>query len=224
MTTKNIFSLIGSSFLAAALLAGCATTGYQKAAATSDSLSTAASQVELAQGQITEVTTALHSLIARPSEDLRPAFKRYQAALGSLDQTVATVNQQTTAMEAQGRNYFDAWDARMAEMKNENIRARSQARQQEVTEQFNDIQRRYQDARRQFEPFITNLHDIQKLLSVDLTPAGIASAREFAEKADTNAAAVRQALDHLGEGLRAVSVTLSPAPAQKSSAAGGPTG
>lgn len=215
MNTKPIFllslccALIGTGVL----LTSCASTGYQKAAATSDTLTTAATQVDLARSQISEATTALNALVMRPSEDLRPAFKRYQTVVTSLDETVAALNQQTLAMESQGRKYFDTWDARVAAMKNEDIRSRSQERQQEVTAQFTDIQQRYQDARRQFEPFIANLHDIQGLLSVDLTPAGVGSAREFVDKAQTNAASVRRALDHLAEGLRAFSVTLNPAPA-----------
>ncbi len=217
MNTKRIFIYSLSSILMSIglLFTGCASTGYQKAAATSDSLSTAATQVDLARSQITEAVTALNALLMRPSEDLRPAFKRYQTAVTSLDQTVADVNRQTLEMESQGRKYFDSWDARVAQMKNENIRSRSQERQQEVTAQFNDIQQRYLDARRQFEPLIANLHDIQGLLSVDLTPAGVASAREFADRADGNASSVRRALDHLSEGLRAFSVTLNPSPAEK---------
>ena len=209
---------LGCGLVAVALLApGCATKGYQKAAATSNTLQTAASQVDLARSEVADATSALDAFSTSSPAELRPTFSRYQETVTALDQAHLDLQQKTQDMEAQGRKYFDSWDASMAQMKSEDIRSRSKERQQEVTAQYADIQQRYQDAHRQFDPFISNLHDIQRLLSVDLTPAGVASAREFVEKAKVNGGAVRQALDHLADGLRSFSANLNPAAAAAAS-------
>ena len=210
-------TLTGCLLLMTALLApGCATKGYQKAAATSNTLTNAAKQVDLARSEVTDATGALDAFSTSSPAELRPTFKRYQDTVTALDQANVDLLQKTQDMEAQGRKYFDSWDASMAEMKSEDIRSRSKERQQEVTAQYAQIQQRYQEAHRQFDPFIANLHDIQRLLSVDLTPAGVASAHEFVEKAKAHAVEVRQALDNLAEGLRVFSANLNPAtPAAK---------
>ena len=115
-------------------------------------------------------------------------------------------------MEKQGQQYFNTWDLRLSQIRNEDIRARSAERQREVTEQFADIRLRYENARQQMEPLMSNLRDIQSALGIDLTPAGVDSAREFVRQADSNSIAARQALDQLAEALRNVNSALYPVP------------
>jgi chromosome segregation ATPase len=189
---------------------GCQTRGYEKAAATSDAITSAANQVELAKTQIGETMTALQTLANQPATELKPAFERYRTSVASLDKTVAQLKQQTDEMEKQGRSYFNTWDTRLSEIHSEDIRARSAERQREVTVQFTDLQHSYQDTRLQLEPLMSTLRDIQASLGVDLTPAGVQSAREFISRADTHANSARQALDQLGERLRNLSTTLNP--------------
>ena len=83
-------------------------------------------------------------------------------------------------------------------------------RQREVTEQFAEIQHRYQDARLQLDPLVSNLRDIQGALGVDLTAAGVESAREFIGRTDSSSAAARDALNRPGESLRSLGSTLDP--------------
>jgi chromosome segregation ATPase len=189
---------------------GCQTRGYEKAAATSDAVTSAATQVDLAKTQITETATALQELANKPATELKPAFERYRTSVANLDKTVAQLKDETAAMEKQGRSYFDTWDARLSKIHSEDIRARSAERQREVTAQFADLQHSYQDMRLQLEPLMSTLHDIQASLGIDLTPAGVQAAREFISRADTNANAARQALDQLGDRLRNLSTTLNP--------------
>jgi exonuclease VII large subunit len=215
--------LLLSGSVASFTLTGCATRGYQKAAATSDAVSSAASLVDSARRQIDDATGALHSLINSPTAELRPAFERYRTAVATLDRTADQLRRQTDEMTQQGRNYFTAWDARLSEMRNEDIRARSAARQSEVTNQFTEIQQRYQDARREFEPLMSNLHDIRAALGIDLTPAGIQGTREFVTKTESSATATQQALSRLADGLRTLSTTLTPPPTAAAPAAGAGT-
>jgi predicted RNase H-like nuclease (RuvC/YqgF family) len=213
MKTSTISLLLTSSLLLGAtfLELGCATKGYQKAAATSSSLQTAATQVDLARTEVTNATSALDAFNTSSPAELRTTFKRYQENVAALDLANANLQQKTQDTEAEKNKYLATWNQNMAEMKNDEIRARSKERQQEVTAQFDQLKQRYEDAHKQFDPFIANLHDIQRLLSVDLTPDGVASAREFVEKAKANAVNVRESLDRLAEGLRTSSVNLNPA-------------
>ena len=213
MTSMSFKHVTLATLAAAGLLlapTGCATRGYEKAAATSDAITEAASQVELAQRQLSEATSALQALSAQPDRELRSAFERYRTAVADLENTVGAVREQTNQMEKQGREYFNTWDVRLSEIRNEDIRARSADRQREVTEQFAEIQRRYQDARQQLDPLMSNLRDIRSALGIDLTPAGLQEARPFIERSDTAATTAREALARLAESLRALSSTLDP--------------
>ena len=192
---------------------GCATRGYEKAAKTSDAVSSSAHQVELAKRQIVAATAALNEISQKSPAERPAAFERYRTAVMDLERTVGALKQETEAMERQGRAYFDAWDARLSEMRHEDIRARSAARQQEVTHQFTEIQQRYQAARHELEPLTTSLRDLQAALGIDLTPAGLANARDFMTRIEDNARAAQLALDHLSDGLRTLNDQLNPASA-----------
>jgi hypothetical protein len=115
-------------------------------------------------------------------------------------------------MQKQGQQYFATWDSQLAEMQNENVRARSAARQQEVSQQFTAIQQQYAAARQQFPPLLTRLRDIQRLVSVDLTPTGVRTAQDFASRAEGDATMLRQTLDQLAASFRSLSGVLSPGP------------
>lgn len=213
MTTRPL--LIVPSVLVLTLASvGCASfsksPGYLRGQTTSDSITTAANEIENARRQLADTTNALGALVNQPTLDLTAAFERYRTSLAALERTVAAVNAEAENMQQQGQRYFDHWNNQLAEMQNEDIRARSVARQQEVTRQFTQIQQQYQEARQQLPTLMATLRDIQKLLSADLTPAGITSAREFARRAENDAVRVRQTLDRLAESFRSVSGVMAP--------------
>ncbi len=208
---------IAAIFALASLVAttvGCASrsnAGYLRGQTASDSLSNAANEIDHARRQLADTTTALAAIVNQPTLDLRTAFERYRTSLAALERTVTSVNNEADNMQKQGQKYFEHWNTQLAAMQNEDIRARSVARQQEVSRQFTQIQQQYQDVRQQFVPVMTSLRDIQKLLSADLTPAGVGAAREFAVRADAEATRVRQALDRVAESFRNMSGVLAPA-------------
>jgi chromosome segregation ATPase len=191
---------------------GCASKGYLKAKDTSVSLSAAANQVEAARQQLAASAAALTALVNQPTPDLRAAFERYKSSVDALDRTVTAMNTEAENMQKQGQQYFATWDSQLAEMQNENVRARSAARQQEVSQQFTAIQQQYAAARQQFPPLLTRLRDIQRLVSVDLTPTGVRTAQDFASRAEGDATMLRQTLDQLAASFRSLSGVLSPGP------------
>jgi chromosome segregation ATPase len=207
---------LASCLLSPAILifGGCAGSGYEHAADTSNTITNAANHVDDARSEVTKATNALDSFATTSPADLKAAFKKYQSAVTALEHANADLRQKTQEMEMQGQKYFETWDANAAQIKNEDIRSRSKERQQQVTAKFGEIQQLYQDARKQFEPFIDNLHDIQRLLSVDLTPAGVSSAREFIDKARVSSMSVHQSLASLSEGLKRFSTSLNPPPSE----------
>lgn len=192
------------------LHSGCATAGYEKAESAADSMAATAAQIETARRQLVEATTALDVLVNRTPPDLPAAFERYRGAVAALDGTFQQVRGNAQRMAEKGEEYFSTWDTRLTEIQSEEIRERSLERQQEVTQRFTEIQRSYREAARQFEPVMTRLADIQKLLSVDLTPAGVQGAREFAQQAEDSATTLRRTLDDLAERFREVSGRMGP--------------
>jgi chromosome segregation ATPase len=189
---------------------GCATHGYQKAQRTSQSLTAAAQQIDLARQQLATTSATLSALVNQPTRDLKRAFEDYRSSVNALERTIKDVNNQAEIMQREGAKYFDTWNKQLAEMRSENVRARSASREQEVAQQFNAIQQQYYAVQQQFGPLLSRLHDIERLLSVDLTPTGVRTAQDFAARADGDAAKLRATLDQLAAQFRAVSGVLAP--------------
>ena len=192
------------------LVSGCANRGYLKASTTADTMSTAAGEVDATQRQISEATNSARAVLAAPPAELKSTFERYRSAVSNLNSTVSQLRQRADDMDKQGEKYFAAWNAKTSEMQNESMRARSAARQQEVTAQFAKIRELYLTARLELDPLMSKLNDIRSMLSVDLTPAGVTNTREFVTNAEVDAKRARQILDQLAEGFRAMSTDLSP--------------
>lgn len=191
--------------------AGCATNVHLKGQDASTSMSAAANQVEAARQQLAHTTSALSLLVSQPTTDLSAAFERYRTAVDGLERAVNQVNAEADNMQKQGQKYFETWDNQLAAIQNENIRARSAGRQREVAQQFTTIQQQYTYVRQQFAPLLSRLRDLQRLLSVDLTPTGVRTAQDFAARAEADAATLRQTLDQLAASFRSMSGALSPA-------------
>lgn len=202
--------LLVAGFGSALLSAGCATRGYERAENTADSVTEAAREIDLARKQVADATQALNILINGNPADLRAGFERYRRSVEALESTYAEMTQKADRMDADGQSYFEEWDKRLAQMRNEDIRARSLERQQEVTTRFRGIQQSYREAKILFPPLLSRLRDIQRLLGVDLTPAGIASARPSAGGIEEDAARLRQVLDGLADRFNQLGATLAP--------------
>lgn len=203
---------LAATLAASALLAatGCQTRGYQRAAATSGSLTTAANELESAKAQINQAVSALEQMVQRPTDDLRPLFTDYRRAVSDLENSVQSLERRSVEMEEHKQNYLATWDQRTGEMLNPQIRDQSLQRQQEVTQQFSDVQNSYTEARESFVPLMQDLRDIQRMLSVDLTAAGVEVARNLLPQIRDNAGDARQALTQLAEDFREVSTNLEP--------------
>ena len=73
-----------------------------------------------------------------------------------------------------GAACFAKWDKESAQIQNENIRSRSEARQAEVGGKFSQISQTYEETKLAFQPFMSDLREVQKYLAMDLTAGAVA--------------------------------------------------
>jgi len=189
--------------------AGCASMGYNKSDAAAASLQQAASDVQ-GQSRALEITMgSLDDIVTKPEPDLKPQFTRYSKALDNLT-SFTKRNQRGEARIAKAHAaYLQEWDKQLAAMNYEVVRARSQARQSEVTNSFDSVTRRYHEAQDAMDPLLGYLNDVRRALEFDLTPNVIESIKPIATKARENADKVQLALGRLTTELTTSSASLS---------------
>lgn len=207
--------------VAAAVLTGCSSANYEKGSATGAGLQASADKVTEGSGKIDTALKALNDMVNTPG-DLPTQFKTYSASVSDLESSVSDVQTKVADMRAKGNEYFKAWDAQTAQIKNEDIKNRSAQRKAELQQKFTEIKMSYTEASSGFKPFVSDLKDIQTALATDLTPAGVNSIKGAAEKANKDSVPLKASMaklagqfKDLGASMQAVAAKAQAAQGQK---------
>jgi uncharacterized phage infection (PIP) family protein YhgE len=193
-----------------AILAGCASSSYDKSAATGTALQATATEIYQGNAQLTQVLASLNNLVERPQADLRPQFDKFTADLDKLQSLAEDVNDKATDMQAKGADYFKDWNQQLATIKNEDVRARSAKRAKEVEAKFFAINGSFQEAKTAFKPFMSDLQDIKTALGNDLTPTGIDTIKKTVAQANKEAKPLKKSISKLGDDFKSLGVAMSP--------------
>jgi hypothetical protein len=168
-----------------------------------------------ANTHIDESLADLNDLVANPAPDLRKQFDRFNHALDELGVSSKDIACKDGEMKSQGADYFAKWDKESARIQNEDIRSRSETRRSEVSARFNRIGQQYNETEIAFQPFLSDLRDVQKFLSTDLTAGGLAAIKDSAAKAARDAVPLKESLAKLSEEFRSLGLSMSPTTASR---------
>jgi hypothetical protein len=218
-TYKSIPTLMGLAAGALALLfsPGCASSGHDKGNRTAAHIQAAANNIAALPNEIDKTLKSLSNLVNQPQADLRPQYKEFVFNLTVMEDAGKEIVDARMALGQQGKAYFAEWDAQLAQIKSEDIKARSQSRKNEVAQELQAVKRSYAEAEITYRPFLSGLKDVQKYLSVDLTADGVTAIKGTVTKALANAVPLNASLAKLANDFRALGLAMSsanPAPAK----------
>ena len=196
-------------------LTGCATSTYKQADSAAISLQKAAEEVQVESHELNVSMACLQDLVNKPGPDLKPQFLQFSKAVDRLDTAVAR-NELAAQKVAEKHNaYFNGWNQQITNMNYEAVRTHSQARETEVATRFENVNRRYAEARTAMRPMLNYLFDIRRALAADLTREGLESVKPVVANGVENAGKVQIALANLknelsSSGTRMASHTVQP--------------
>jgi hypothetical protein len=205
-----ILTCLSGVALASGLVTGCVSDNYHQGASTGSALTHSSEMITKSSSQIDDSLAALNDLVSHPQPDLRKQFDAYENSVNMLDATAKDITSENEAMQARGAAYFNAWDDEIATMHNEDIRSRSEARRNQVAARFASISQQYDAARIDFQPYLSDLHDVQKSLSTDLTSGGLSAITEIAAKTTRDAAPLKETLARLSQEFKDLGIAMSP--------------
>lgn len=205
---KKIISLV-SIIAFGGFIAGCASTGYEKAGTTSNTLRQAAQSIDNARAPIDAVLASLSELVNFPAPNITKQFQKYDAAVNTLDAQAAEVRTNATAMQEQGAAYLQKWSEELAKIQNDDIQNRSMDRRNATTARFKEVKASYVKTNAQFALFMSDLKDIRTLLATDLTVGGLDSIKGLSAKANEKALPLRESLVRLSDDFKSLGVALS---------------
>jgi len=199
------------------LAAGCATPGYKKADRTGISL-------QNFRKDVVEFKQALDASLARLNEasqaaatNPRPAFEAYAKSLSQLGAASRRTDKQAQTLRTQGEAYFQQWQRELETITNAEIRQVGQERKEQQQQLFDRLDPLMKQLWSHYDPLFSDLQDLRKLLSQDLTESGIRAAGGLIRRSTDLGANVQSDLDEvareagvISDGLMAARTSTAP--------------
>ena len=207
----KLIALLTTTLAVAALFAGCATSGYKQADKTGAGIASFREEVTKAKLAVDDTVKSLGMVATSANTDPRPAFIQYSKSLANLESTAAKAKKRAQDVKAQGQTYFSNWEKELAEVKNPEIKNLAVQQRAKLQASFDSIRTVSAPLKAQFDPWLSDLQDLRKYLSNDLTIAGVDAAKDLFAKTQAKGFEVQKSMDALVAELNTVAATLTPA-------------
>jgi len=165
-----------------AFLNGCATTGMDRSVKTSNSIQEVDSEIRKMIVQIDATSTSLDNLVRPNQPDLKKSFDSYSDNVAELDSRGKRVLKRIDEMKSQSKEYFAEWEKQGDAYTNPRIRELSAERRNKLAEIYAQVPEAGAGIKGSYNAYLTNLKEIQRYLSNDLTPKGIEAITPVANK------------------------------------------
>jgi chromosome segregation ATPase len=166
----------------AAFLGGCATTGMDRSVKASNSIKEVDREIRKMSVQIDITAASLYTLVNTGKPDLKKSFKSFTDNLADLDKEGTKVLKRVEEMKLRNKEYFEEWEKEGDAFTNSEIRELSTERRNRLAEIYARVPAAASGIKGTYHAYLTDLKEIQKFLSTDLTPKGIEAITPVANK------------------------------------------
>jgi len=166
----------------AAILGGCATTGMDRSVKASNSIKEVDSEIRKMSVQIDVTAASLYTLVNTKKPDLKKSFDSYSDNVAKLDKEGNKVLKRIEEMKLRNKEYFSEWEKEGDAFTNSEIRELSAERRTRLAETYARVPAAGSGLKGAYHAYLTDLKEIQKFLSTDLTPKGIEAIAPVANK------------------------------------------
>ena len=138
------------------------------------------------------------------------AYVNYSSELASLNKLAKRTSEESAEVRNGGKALFAQWEMETRSIKNPDISAVADLRRTELQKTYNAMLTPLIDARASLTPLLSDFSDIQKVLALDLTPAGIKAVGQQIGAVNESAAATVKTMDKLALELDKIAAALPP--------------
>ncbi len=202
---------LGLSFaLIVVIAAGCNSSGRapesEKAVS---SLDDAYASLARATAQVNKSNALLEQL--QHGGDIAGTFKQFTTSIDELRQAADDAAMRGRSYRENRNAYLAKWQQEVANMQNPEVKEAAEQRQERVRTRFANVQNLADEVRSAYSPYLRDLTEIQRALSMDLTPSGVKAMQGAIDRAKTDGAALSSKLDALGREINALRGKMTPA-------------
>jgi len=199
------------------VLAGCATTGMDRATQSTNSMQTVEGDYKQASLQIDATRGSLENLIEPVQTDVKKAYNGYAENVNKMENLGKQLDTHTEKMRARGNDYFTEWESSYT---NPEIRELSERRRIEMREVYAKIPETSIGVQGALKSYVTDIREIQKYLANDLTPQGIVAIKPIAQRAETDGDSLKETIKNVLSAIDRVKIEMTQGGTTKASATG----
>jgi hypothetical protein len=164
-------------------LTGCATTGVDRAAKTTNTMQTVQKDYNQVSSQVDATNASLREIISPNQTDMKRALSNYNADVAKMEKLGDRLDKDSADMRSQGQDYFAEWEKQGSTYTNPEIRQLSEERRLQLREVFAQIPKAGTDVNTSLHSYLVTIKEIRDYLSNDLTPSGVQGITPVAQRA-----------------------------------------
>lgn len=211
---------------------GCSTvrstvkpTGVDRAEKTTDSMHAVDADMRQASIQIDTVKASLDDLVKRgqapgaQADDVKATYATFSKNVDEMDKVGKKLSKDIDKMSSSGNAYFEQWAKEGGTYTDPDIQRLSEERRTKLSAAFRDMQSSTGSVRANLNAYMSDLHQIQKYLSNDLTPQGIAAISSTAKAVEQDGSKLKQSFNPVENSILQARDLLTPGGAATGGAA-----
>ena len=136
--------------------------------------------------QLKATLAVLTGLTKQKQGDLRPAYDAFAAEIPRTEAAAASTRTRARWMSTDGLKYFTEWQGTINSISNKSLQKKAQKRMDKVKASYDKVEASLLLAGDKFTPFLSDLTDIQKILSTDVTAGGVNAIKGTVKSANWN--------------------------------------
>jgi hypothetical protein len=153
---------------------GSATAGQDKLAA---AMRETRDEVIQTRDQLQTTVNSIDALVKQKKGDLRPVYDDFAAQVTKTQAAAATTKSRVQKMQTEAQAHFSGWQAELESVNNPKLKDKGTKRLENVQKSYNQVLNQLEAASIKFDPYLSDLADMKKMLANDLTPTGVKAIR-----------------------------------------------
>jgi len=159
--------------------------------------------------QLQTTVDSISALVNQKKGDLKPAYEKFEAQVAKTQAAAAATKARAQKMQTEAATHFSAWKTELDSINNPKLKAKGMKRQETVEKSYNRVTKQIQEAAEKFDPYLSDLADMKKMLANDLSPSGVKALRGTVSDAKFHLTFVRRPLNDAIQELDKMQKTLT---------------
>lgn len=193
--SKLVVVLLSFLLWTAIVLAGCATTGPQRAAKLASRVEDSRQALQQTKIHIQEALAAASAMGETEGGKLESDFKHLDSQVKDTGEKIIEFRNRMAEMNKASDDYFMRWATELDRYTTEELRKRDEARLEETRGRYNEVVTAMQRPDDKLNPLWAQLHDLALFLNHNLNPEGVSSVKDTIKKLNADAADLYTLID-----------------------------